>query len=106
MPDPTGKLSPAEKQKISETINAKWAGRSDACPICGEPHWLIADHFVATTTLGPHGAFQLGGQIYPLVMTISPCGYTRFFNAVTLGVYPVEKTPKEVIQHPPDMEKK
>lgn len=88
MPDPTGKLSEAEKQNISETIEAKWKGRAEACPICGNTKWLIADHLVATTTLGPRGAFQLGGNVYPLVMIISPCGYTRLFNALMLGVRP------------------
>lgn len=106
MTDPTGKLSPAEKQKISETVNARWAGRSDACPICGETHWIIADHLVATTTLGPHGALQLGGTVYPLVMMISPCGYTRLINAVTLGVSPVAKLPEEAALPPVEAEKK
>jgi hypothetical protein len=105
MADLPDKLSVAEKEKISEAITAKWAGRSEACPICGSTQWLIADHFVATTTLGPGGEFQLGGKIYPLVMLISPCGYTRLFNAVMLGVYPSAKTPEEAT-HPTEVEKK
>jgi hypothetical protein len=102
MADHTGKLSIAEKQKISEAINACWGGRSEACPICGNTQWLIADHLVTTTTLG--GAFQLGGQVYPLVMLISPCCYTRLFNAIMLGVHPSAKPPEEATQ-PAEVEK-
>jgi hypothetical protein len=105
MADSIGKLSDAEKQKISETIEAIWKGRSEACPICGNTQWLIADHLVATTTLGHGGAFQLGGQVYPFVMLISPCGYTRLFNAVMLGIRPNAKPSVEAIQ-PTEVEKK
>ena len=105
MADSTGTLSIAEKQKILEVISASWSGSSEACPICGKTQWLIADHLVATTTLGPGGAFQLGGQVYPLVMIISPCGYTRLFNAVMLGIHLSVKPPEEATP-PAEVEKK
>jgi hypothetical protein len=87
MPDKTGKLSLEELKQISELINAKWLGRADECPICGDKNWTIQPHLVQPITLGPNHQPQFvgGGVGYPFVMMISPCGYSRFMNAVAIG---------------------
>jgi hypothetical protein len=88
MPNKSGIFSAEELTHISKVINSRWQGHPDACPICGATNWLIGDRFVSTTSLGENGAVILGGSVYPFVVMFSPCGYTRFMNAIMLGVYP------------------
>lgn len=104
MPDKTGIFSQAELRHISQTINARWQGRPDECPICGNTFWQVGDRFVSTTSLGENGAVMLGGPVYPFVVMFSPCGYTRFMNAIMLGVYPypLGKPPEVETANPPE----
>jgi ribosomal protein S27AE len=100
MPDKDGKLSPEEKQRAIDWVNVRWVGQNQACPICGDGHWIIGDHLVQPLTVGPENSIQLGGAGYPQVMLISvKCGYTRFLNAVLIGLVggtppPDEKKPE------------
>jgi hypothetical protein len=88
MPDKDGKLTTDEKNRVVQKLQTTWMGSAQNCPICGNSHWLIADHLVQPLTLGPNASIQLGGAAgYPQVMLISVgCGHTLFFNAVMLGV--------------------
>jgi predicted nucleic-acid-binding Zn-ribbon protein len=94
VPDASGKLTAAEKQLAIDWINRHWRGRSQACPICGNTNWTLADHLVQPTTVGAQNALILGGTSYPVVMIISPtCGYTMLFNAVIMGLVPQAHPP-------------
>jgi|HubBroStandDraft_6_1064221.scaffolds.fasta_scaffold634066_2 hypothetical protein len=88
MPDSEGKLTQDEKARVVQRVTSMW--RDHTCPHCGNPNWLVGDHLVQPITLGPNNSIQLGGGAgYPQVMLISVgCGYTRFFNAVVLGILP------------------
>jgi hypothetical protein len=89
MPKKDGTFTPEELAHISNTVNAKWAGRSDACPICGNTHWIIGDRFVTTTNIASNGGIMLGGSVFPMIALISSgCGYTRLMNAIILGLFP------------------
>jgi hypothetical protein len=86
MPDPSGKLSQAEKDNIRQKIDDLWRGSAKNCPICGSNRWIIADHVVELPII-TEGVRGFGASAYPSVLLISqPCGYTLQFNAVALGV--------------------
>jgi len=103
MPSQNGSFSAEELAHISKTVNARWEGRPDACPICGQTQWIIGDRFVAPTSLGLNGAQMLGGTIYPMVIMFSPCGYVRMMSATMLGLYPypLGKPPTPEVPPPP-----
>lgn len=85
MPDDQGKLSDAEKQLVKERLDKFTL--EPICPVCNTSDWLIADHVVLPIPISGSKQLLLGGVSYPQIMVIStPCGYTRFFNAVVLGV--------------------
>ena len=87
MPDQSGKLTDAEKEQVLRLLMPRGIYGGVECPICKGKDWIIADHFVQTTTLGPNNTAQFGGVSYPFAMAISTkCGYTLFFNAVMLGI--------------------
>lgn len=94
MPEADGKLTQAEKETVKNWL-LKW--NMAPCPICGQRNWMIADHLVQPITIGPNRSLQLSGTGYPQVMVISnDCGYTRFLNAVVIGIVKNDPPPKEV----------
>jgi hypothetical protein len=86
MPDPSGKLTPDEKDRAAAWVNEKWRGNR-VCPICGSTRWILGDHLVQPIVLGNKQNILLSGVSYPHLMVISPsCGYTMFVNAVIVGL--------------------
>jgi len=93
MPDNTGRLSEDEIKKIDEWFKAKW-NPSYACPISGHTSWQIGEHLVVPPSLGATG-IALSGPVYPQVMVLcSGCGFTLFFNAVLMGIWPSAGPPQ------------
>jgi len=91
MPDKDGKLTQEEKDRVAAWLTAKAVG-DQRCPICGDPNWIIGDHIVQPITIGANNSLQLGGVGYPNVLVISQrCGYTRFVNAVIIGIAKTRK---------------
>jgi ribosomal protein S27AE len=89
MPDQSGKLTEEEKAQVLAWVAEKGKAGNPNCPVCGSPNWLLADHLVQPITLGANRSLLLGGIGYPQVMLVSTvCGYTRFLNAVVLGLIP------------------
>ena len=85
MPDPEGKLTDEDKDKIKKWFADKWK-EPVICPVCRGDAWIIADHVVTTVRAGEKATF-VGGITYPQVMVIcNKCGLTLFFNAVMMGV--------------------
>jgi hypothetical protein len=96
MPDTNGKLSAEEKKEVTDLINRRWQGRSQACPICGDTRWIISDYIVRPITMGPDGQTLLGGPAYPNILVISQgCGYTFMMNTMVLGLSHLTMTKKE-----------
>ena len=94
MPDSGGKLTQDEKQKIADWLKERSQGANPVCPVCGDPHWFIADHLVQPITYSG-GGLSIGGPGYPQAMLVSAkCGYTRFLNAVVIGIVPGGKEPE------------
>ena len=95
MPDERGKLSPAEERTVVQWL--KDSGWTDAniCPISLHAEWSISEHIVFPITYAG-GAIRLGGEVVPFVMVrCEDCGYTRFFNAVMMGLLPPSKDGKD-----------
>ncbi len=89
MPDKDGLLTNEERKKVSDWLAKYPASPSQACPICANAEWMLAERIVQPVNLGPGMGMQLGGAAgYPQVMLISPCGYTRYVNAVLIGLLP------------------
>lgn len=79
-----GRLTKEEKDKIKTWLENKT--KNPACPVCNDPNWVIGDHLVQPMN-GASGGLVIGGVTYPQVMIISTnCGYTRYFNAVVMGI--------------------
>jgi hypothetical protein len=94
MADKDGKLSQEEKKVVVQWIARHQSATKNLCPICNSDKWIIGDHLVQPLTLSGDKGIMLGGVGYPQVLLISdPCGYTRFFNAVLMGV--AAAAPKE-----------
>lgn len=95
MPDKDGKLTLEDRQKINSYLQKYPVARFSACPICGSTEWMIAEYMVQPVTIGPGGGVMLGGIGYPQIMLISnPCGYTRFMNAVLIGIVVQQTVPE------------
>jgi hypothetical protein len=86
MPDKDGKLTPEDRQKVIEWMGAHGKG-DPRCPICLSEKWMIAEFLVQPMTIGGNHSLQLGGGGLPNIVLISdPCGYTRYLNAVLVGL--------------------
>lgn len=93
MADSKGKLSELDKKAVWAWFDHHWSiGRS--CPISGGNSWTVADHLVAPPVVDAAGKVQSGGGSYPQVMMVcTECGYTRYFNAVLVGVVDPDAEP-------------
>lgn len=96
MPDKDGKLTDEDRQKVIAWVTKYPQAEHSVCPICGTGNWMIAEYMVQPLTIGAQLGLQLGGIGYPLIMLISnPCGYTRFLNAVMIGLVPSNRDTAE-----------
>ena len=84
MPNIEGKLTRKERQGIESRLADKM--RLSACPICASTKWTLSDMVVTPTTLTAGGGFTTGDPVFPQVMFVSECGYTRYFSGSTLGL--------------------
>src|SRR3989442_7651662 len=84
MPGADGKLTDEERENIRSQIQGKM--QTPACPVCGSSQWTLSDMIVTPTTLGAGGGFTTGDRVFPQLMLISECGYTRYFSAAALGL--------------------
>lgn len=88
MPDEDGKLSQKEEEIISDWIREKTKEKTLFCQVCGSNSWGLEKYAVAPTILRKSLVLG-GGSLYPYVMlTCNTCGYTLYFNAVTIGLFP------------------
>ncbi len=86
MPDKDGKLSEADRQKISNWLNKRWRAQRN-CTVCGTNNWSIGEHVVTTARLNNKGQILMSGAAYPYVMVIcNYCANTMAFNAPMLGL--------------------
>jgi hypothetical protein len=84
MPSKEGKLTRLEQQHIKSRLSKML--RKSTCPICGSNKWTLSDMVVTPSTLGAGGGFATGAQVFPQVMFVSECGFTRYFSGSALGL--------------------
>src|SRR5882762_8659555 len=75
-----------QKQKIAEVLTAK---HLNACPSCGKLNTFgIGDALVMFPLQdSPQLGISLTGKSYPCIpLLCSYCGFTMFYNALTLGL--------------------
>jgi len=85
------KIEEEQKQKLLTILADKWK-EPRICQICNKQVWSIADLIVELRGFNPR-AIVIGGPTIPsIVATCINCGNTIFFNAIVLGIIPLEKT--------------
>jgi hypothetical protein len=94
MPEQSGALTHEETKKITDWIFQHWKAQSKTCPVCTSNAWTVGPYLVDVRSRVPGGGVIVGGPVYPeAVLVCLVCGYTMFFNALTMGV--VKEKPKE-----------
>jgi hypothetical protein len=91
MPGPDGKLTQEDIAKVQAWMRGYKMGHHP-CPICDDTQWTIGEYLVHPNTQGNVPIFQ-PLPIYPNVILLSPCGYTRNVNAVMIGLASVYRKP-------------
>ena len=92
MPDAQGRLSPAEIEFVTGWITRQAGGAPPNCPVCRSQSWAV----LGQVTQGVVYPYPVSGQhpvlydiAYPHVGVLcTTCGYTMFFNAGLMGLYP------------------
>ena len=85
-PGSAAKMSPEEKQRATRWYEKNTKDHSAYCPICKTSQWVLLDHFVSPTMLGPQG-FVFSGPTYPhFMLACQHCGNIQFINASATGV--------------------
>jgi hypothetical protein len=86
MPGLDGKLTQEDIVQVQAWM-AKYKMGLHPCPICESTQWTIGEYIVHPTTQG-NTVIYPNLPIYPNVLLLSPCGYTRNVNAVMIGLVP------------------
>ena len=84
MPNIEGKLTVEERQGIESRLGNKM--KMSPCPICASSKWTLSDMVITPTTLRAGGGFSTGAPVFPQVMFVSECGYTRYLSGTALGL--------------------
>jgi predicted nucleic-acid-binding Zn-ribbon protein len=91
-------LTKNQKTSILNRLADLWPNRRP-CPVCGNDDWAISEHMfelrepsVLKYCDNPNYSnqslnFGLGAASFPVIpVSCTKCGYTHFFNAITLGL--------------------
>ncbi len=84
MPDPSGRLSAAEKNRVAQWLQQR--GRHHACPVCGHNKYMIADHLIAAR-IHAEDPRTIAHETYPQVALVcNHCAHVKYFMAVPMGI--------------------
>lgn len=87
------RLTPEELLQAKTWINEKAYRKGDPCQVCESP----LSEIQSTLANVPGGVSPIdleSGWIYPSVVTLcTNCGYTRYFNAIIMGLVPRYQAP-------------
>lgn len=86
-------MTPEERLKAAQFINSNALDKADPCQVCG------GESTIQSSIVGLHGGLDPtgieGGWVYPSILTIcNKCGFTRYFNAIIIGLVPYPPAPK------------
>ncbi|HEX4197230.1 MAG TPA: hypothetical protein VHZ26_07290 [Caulobacteraceae bacterium] len=93
MPDAAGKLTPEELQKVKAWWPGRWVG-DVVCPVCKSLDWHTSPYVISFTRFATDGLHGLPS--FPHILVESPCGYSMFFDATTLGLFTPHQPPTTV----------
>lgn len=72
------------KNNLMNRVNQVWTN-SKVCPICGQQKWSMSDRVFSMHEFHVKPGEQ--SQMVPFIILIcSSCGYSMFFNAISLGL--------------------
>lgn len=79
------RLSDEQQTWLLKRLDEIW--RQKTCPACKHNEWSVSDTVYEVREF--HGGMTVigPGSVVPvIVVTCEYCGYTRFFNAIILGI--------------------
>jgi hypothetical protein len=87
-------LTPDEMNSAVAWINSHARSTNDGCQVCGDPNNSVQPSIVKLDGgINPHNPSST--WMYPSIITIcNNCGFTRHFNAIVMGLFSVDKSPK------------
>ena len=84
-------LNESQKKQFLHWLKAKRKD-SEICPVCHQKNWGLSDS-VSELRNFAGGKLAVGGTIIPLLCAVcTNCGYTRLFNAITIGIVEPPRT--------------
>lgn len=84
-----GKLTKPDQVIINAWFKEKYPEGMRCSCAKPEADWVLGESVVASPTFT--GGFNLGGSVYPQIQLMcSNCGYTRYFNAIYVGILKTE----------------
>lgn len=96
MPDVHGHLSPVEIAAVHAWIRHHHGGLPFDCPVSGPTTWVV-NEYVYQSIIYPVQApitMSVSPMAWPVVQVVcTVCGYTMYFNAGLIGLYPSQPTP-------------
>ena len=78
-------LSDEQQKQLIKRLDEIW--KQKTCPICKHDEWSVSDTVYEVREF--HGGMTVigSGSVVPvIVVTCEYCGYTQFFNAISLGI--------------------
>lgn len=93
MPDARGHLSPVEITAVYNWIRDRHGGIAPPCPITGNPTWVVNEYIYQNIIypVQPLIVASVSPMAWPVVQVVcSECGYTMYFNAGLIGLFPTQ----------------
>lgn len=81
-------LTEVKQQQIIQAMAEKNGDQEIACPMCKATDWEIQPY------IGIMATMEIGVAL-PMVMGVSPCGYTIFINLIVLGLADLLAAPSQ-----------
>src|SRR5260221_10182750 len=82
-------VPPTDKEKAIDWLNKHETHFGNSCPHCGATTWGVFDQLYELRQFA-QGQLSVQGTVIPLVVVIcNTCGYTRLFNAISMGIVKV-----------------
>ena len=91
-------LDNEKKEAIVKLLNERLRknGQSTRCPMCGNPHFTIADSYFNHTLQNDLKSVNLGGQSVPTIAIIcTNCGFLSQHALGILGLLPPSEAPND-----------
>ncbi|MDD2869711.1 hypothetical protein [Neomegalonema sp.] len=83
--DLSGNLTPEDRERVGAWLKER-TPLIGKCPICGDRHWILGDHFINAPVYHSDGPRPAASPIYPeIALVCGNCGFSAFLNATLIG---------------------